>query len=56
MKRSVLGLLVIIALYSCSEKNTSKVKAPIRVVTEVVHATNGENGQTYVICPCFVMP
>ncbi len=48
MKRSVLGLLVIIALYSCSEKNTSKVKAPIRVVTEVVHATNGENGQTYV--------
>lgn len=48
MNRSIFALLAVVALYSCTEKKTSGVKAPTRVITEVVSATTGESGQTYV--------
>ncbi len=48
MNRSIFVLLAVVALYSCSEKKTVGVKAPTRVITEVVSATTGESGQTYV--------
>ena len=48
MKRSVLGLLVLLALGSCGNKKDSGVKAPIRVKTELAAATEGQNTHTYV--------
>jgi RND family efflux transporter MFP subunit len=36
MKKSVLGLLTVLMICSCSEQKENKVKAPLRVKTEVV--------------------
>ena len=48
MKRCVLGLMVLLALCSCSEKKTSGEKAPTRVKTQVVSPGMTDNAQTYV--------
>lgn len=49
MKTHILSaLLVVLAASSCSEQKKEQPKSPIRVTTEVVAATTGENGQTYV--------
>lgn len=48
-KRVGLGLLAaVVLLGSCSEKKSKEAKAPTRVVTEVIAADKGQNGQTYV--------
>ena len=41
-------LLATLLIVSCTEKQEEKSKAPIRVTTEVVSATSGLGGQTYV--------
>ena len=48
MKKGLLGLLVLLAVCSCSDKKGSGSKAPTRVKTEVISTTSGVNGQTYV--------
>ena len=48
MKKSILGLLAVLALCSCSEKKEGGAKLPIRVMTEMVHTDTGVGGQTYV--------
>ncbi len=48
MKKSVLLLLAIVVLNSCNEKKFNGVKAPTRVVTEIVSAQTGASGPAYV--------
>ena len=48
MRKGLLGLLVLLALSSCSEKKKDVVKAPTRVKTEVVSAASDNRGQSYV--------
>lgn len=48
MKKSILGLIALFVLCSCSEKKASGVKAPMRVQTLVVSSGMVDNGQTYV--------
>ncbi|MBR2290941.1 MAG: biotin/lipoyl-binding protein, partial [Prevotella sp.] len=48
MRKGLLGLLVLLALSSCSEKKKDVVKAPTRVKTEVVSAASDSRGQSYV--------
>lgn len=48
MKRSILVLAAIVALCSCSEKRKTAVKAPVRVLTEVLNSSTSESGTTYV--------
>ena len=55
MKKVILGLLVVLALSSCSEEKSVGTrlqkdveKAPIRVETEVVSSATDNHGQTYV--------
>ena len=48
MRKGLIGLLVLLALSSCSEKKENGVKAPIRVKTEVVSSVTDNQSQTYV--------
>lgn len=48
MKKGLLGLLVILAMSSCSEKKKEVEKAPTQVKTEVVSSATDNGGQTYV--------
>ena len=48
MRKGLLGLLAVLALSSCSEKQKGVEKAPTRVMTEVVSPTTDSRGQTYV--------
>ena len=48
MNKGVLLLLAAVLLCSCSEKKSSGVKAPTRVVTVIASAQSCENGPTYV--------
>ena len=48
MRKGLLGLLAVLALSSCSEKQKDVEKAPTRVMTEVVSPTTDSRGQTYV--------
>lgn len=48
MKKSILGLMTVLMVCSCSEKKESGVKAPTRVKTEVVSSTSDMSGQTFV--------
>ena len=48
MKKSILGLLTLLLVCSCSEKKESKVKAPTRVKTEVVGEATINPQQQYV--------
>lgn len=48
MKRSILALLTVLVLYSCSEQKERVVKAPIRVKSEVVASGSADGNQTYV--------
>ena len=48
MRKGLLGLLAVLALSSCSEKQKGVEKAPTRVMTEVVSPATDSRGQTYV--------
>ncbi len=48
MKNSMMMLLVLMMVSSCTNKTEQKAKAPIRVTTEVVSTAMNTNGQTYV--------
>ena len=49
MKKSIIGLLTILMVCGCSEKKENGVKAPTRVMTEVVNGQSPVvNGQSYV--------
>jgi RND family efflux transporter MFP subunit len=48
MKKGILGLLVMLMVYSCGKKNESETKAPIRVKTHLVSPVLADNAQTYV--------
>lgn len=48
MKKGIIGLLAVLMVYSCSEKNEKVSKAPTRVKTEVVTSDSQTSGQTYV--------
>ena len=48
MKKSILMLLGVMLICSCTSKQEQATKAPIRVNTEVVQTATSTNGQTYV--------
>ena len=48
MKKSILMLLGVMLICSCTSKQEQATKAPIRVKTEVVQTATSTNGQTYV--------
>ena len=48
MKKVILGLIVVLTAFSCSEKKESGVKAPTRVKTLVVSPAFSDGAQTYV--------
>lgn len=48
MKKGILGLLVMLMVCSCSKKNESETKAPIRVETHLVSPALADDAQTYV--------
>ena len=48
MKKGLLGLVSLLVLCGCSDENNSGVKAPTRVMTEIVSATTSANSQSYV--------
>ena len=48
MKNSMMMLLVLMMVSSCTNKTEQKAKAPIRVTTEVVSTAMNTNSQTYV--------
>ena len=48
MKKVFLGLLAVSIAYSCSDKKENTSKAPTQVKTEIVSASVGSDGQTYV--------
>lgn len=48
MKRSVLGLMAFLVLFSCSERKAKEEKQPTRVATQLVSPSTEDNRQTYV--------
>lgn len=48
MKKSILMLLGVMLICSCTSKQEQATQAPIRVKTEVVQTATSTNGQTYV--------
>ncbi|MBR4402820.1 MAG: efflux RND transporter periplasmic adaptor subunit [Flavobacteriales bacterium] len=48
MKKGLLGLLTLLVLCGCSDEKDSGIKAPIRVMTEIVSASTSANTQSYV--------
>ena len=49
MKKSFLGLLIVLVICSCSEQKENRVKAPVRVKTELVNGSGATvMGQSYV--------
>ena len=48
VKKGYIGLLTVLMVFGCGRKGTEGTKAPIRVTTEVVGLSQGQNGQTYV--------
>ena len=48
MKKGLIGLLAVLAVCSCNEKEQGGSKLPTRVKTEVITASTGESSRTYV--------
>ena len=48
MKKSILMLLGVMLICSCTSKKEKDAKAPVRVKTEVAQIATSSNGQTYV--------